>query len=696
MENSGNKYNRLINETSPYLLQHAGNPVDWYPWGEEAFARAARDDKPVFLSIGYSTCHWCHVMERESFEKDDVASLLNRAFVCVKVDREERPDVDRLYMEFCQALTGSGGWPLTIVMTPGKKPFFAATYIPPESRHGRTGLRELIPAIEKIWREQRGRVEDSAEKIAAALDASPPVNKRGPGPDMRAAFGVLAEGYDSLHGGFGGAPKFPMAHVLVFLARYWYATGDARARAMAEHTLEAMRRGGMYDHLGGGFHRYSTDAAWRLPHFEKMLHDQAMLALAYLEAGQAFANGAFSGTAREIFDYVLRDMTSPGGGFYSAEDADSEGEEGRYYLWRDDEIRAVLGDENARAFSATYGVTPEGNIRHEATGAYTGDNVLIIEGDDSHRGLRESGRALLEARLKRPRPLRDDKILADWNGLMIAALARGARVLGDARYADAALRATDFILADLRGGGGALLHCRRGDLPSVPAMADDYAFMIWGLIELYEATFQARFLGEALRLNREFIADFWDDAAGAFFSTGREYGRDLLFRRRELPDSALPSANSVAMLNLLRLARMTGEADLEEKALRIGGAYHPELVHHPTACAAMLSAKLFAEAPSCEIVFNGEPGTESLDTLLNEARRHYHPHAVLLLSGPRGSEADLAGMARGAEQYSAGEGGASARVCGNFTCRRPVSDPGDLSALLKEITGGDHGTEGLL
>ncbi len=679
------KRNRLAGETSPYLLEHADNPVQWYPWGDEAFARAAAEDRPVFLSIGYSACHWCHVMARESFEDGEIAELMNRAFINIKVDREERPDVDRLYMEFCQALTGSGGWPLNIVMTPDRRPFFAATYIPRESGPRGMGMRDLVPRLEEIWHGDRERVVDSAGRIVETLRAHADVPVRGAGPDPGAAVDALYRSFDAERGGFGGAPKFPMGHLLVFLSRYHHATGDERAREMAVKTLESMGRGGIRDHLGFGFHRYSTDGSWRLPHFEKMLYDQALLAMAYLEGHRAFGVDSFAGTAREIFTYVLRDLAAPSGAFYAAEDADSEGEEGRFYLWRRGEIVSLLGPDVGERFCSAYGVRDEGNVRDEATRRLTGNNVLFLEGAEDSSRFREARRILLEARGKRIRPRQDDKILTDWNGLMIAALAKGAAVLGDASLVAAASRAASHILETHRAEDGSLLHCLRGEQAPLPAMADDYAFFTWGLIELYEATFSSSYLRAAMELTEAFIASFWDDTSSSFYSTRAGETGDLLFRRRELLDGAVPSANSAAMMNLLRLGRMTGRTDLEDKARRVAGALPGELSEHLAACAWALAGILAAREAPCEIVLAGKPGSASMERLLNAARKFYLPHAVILGAGPRGSDWDLAGLAPGAEKYRDDAGDAAVHVCAGFSCKSPVSTPEEVSDLLKGL-----------
>ncbi|MDQ7785669.1 MAG: thioredoxin domain-containing protein, partial [Desulfomonilaceae bacterium] len=507
--------NRLLNEKSPYLLQHAYNPVDWYPWGPEAFEKARTEQKPIFLSIGYSTCHWCHVMEHESFENEETAALMNGTFVSIKVDREERPDLDHLYMSVAQMMTGRGGWPLNVIMTPDKRPFFAGTYFPKESRFGRIGMDDLCNRIAELWSTRRDEVLQSAGKIVSAIRQVPD-EQPGEAPDksvLESAFRQLSQRFDPRRGGFGEAPKFPTPHNMLFLLRYWKRTGDSSALHMVEKTLEALRRGGVYDHVGFGFHRYSTDAEWLVPHFEKMLYDQAMLATAYLEAYQATGNDLYGRTADEIFTYVLRDMTSPQGGFYSAEDADSEGEEGKFYVWTLEEVRRILDDEEAEAVTEAFSLTADGNFREEATGRITGANIphmrksldqvartLDIPVEHARDLVERARRKLFEAREKRIHPHKDDKILTDWNGLMIAALAKGARVLGKPEYARAAAQAADFILGTLRSGDGRLLHRYRDGEAGLPAHVDDYAFFIWGLLELYEASFEVKYLKTALDL----------------------------------------------------------------------------------------------------------------------------------------------------------------------------------------------------
>ena len=520
---SQHRANRLAREKSPYLLQHANNPVDWYAWGDEAFEKAKEEDKPIFLSIGYSTCHWCHVMEKESFEDDETAQLMNDTFVSIKVDREERPDIDHVYMTVCQMMTGSGGWPLNVIMTPDRKPFFATSYLPKQSIYGRLGMDDLSRQVKKLWTESRDQVLDSSEKVMLALNR---IQEDSPGQSLgkevlNTAFRQLSQNYDPKHGGFGNAPKFPTAHNMLFLLRYWKRTGDDSALRMVEGTLKAMRQGGIYDQIGFGFHRYSTDERWLVPHFEKMLYDQAMLAMIYTEAYQATGKEDYATTANEIFTYVLRDMTAVEGGFFSAEDADSEGEEGKFYVWTMDEIRNLLDSSEAELVTEVYRAADVGNFHEEATGQLTGSNILHmrqslhetalrlgIPPEELKTRLEQARLKLFEAREKRIHPYKDDKILTDWNGLMIAALSKAAQVFDRPDYANAAMKAADFILSTLRAPDGRLLHRYRDGEAGMPPNVDDYVFMIWGLLELYEATFEIRYLKTALDLNQCFSPAF--------------------------------------------------------------------------------------------------------------------------------------------------------------------------------------------
>jgi uncharacterized protein YyaL (SSP411 family) len=688
--------NRLASEKSPYLLQHADNPVEWYPWGPEAFERARREDRPVFLSIGYSTCHWCHVMAHESFEDPEVARLMNEVFVCIKVDREERPDIDSVYMAVCQMLTGSGGWPLTIVMTPDKRPFFAATYIPKTHRYGRAGMLDIIPRIQELWANQREEILESASRITAALQETQQ-EAPGDGPDettLRLAYRQLEERFDVQYGGFGDAPKFPTPHNLLFLLRYWKRTGEAEALAMVERTLEAMRLGGIYDHVGFGFHRYSTDRHWRLPHFEKMLYDQALLAMAYVETHQATGKDFYAQTAQEIFAYVLRDMTSPEGGFYSAEDADSEGEEGKFYVWAEEELQHILNKEEAGLIADVFQVEPGGNFREEATGEPAGVNVLHlrkplndlageleIEAQALRQRVESARQKLFAHRERRARPHKDDKILTDWNGLMIAALAKGAQALDRPGYAEAARRAADVVLTAMQTGDGRLLHRYRDGEAAIPAHIDDYAFLIWGLLELYEATFEGRYLRAALSLNDVLLAHFWDDEGGGFYVTADD-AESLLIRQKEIYDGAVPSGNSVAMLNLLRLARITANPGLEEKALAIGRTFSEQVKRAPLAFTLLMAAVDFAVGPSYEVVIAGDSQAEDTLAMLRALRLSFIPNKVVILHPTGQEEAALTHLAPFIRQQTAIDGKATAYVCQNTACKLPTTNIDNMLAMF--------------
>ncbi len=716
--------NRLSREKSPYLLQHAGNLVDWYPWGDEAFGRARHEDKPVFLSIGYSTCHWCHVMERESFEDEQVASLLNEHFVCVKVDREERPDVDGVYMDAAVAMTGRGGWPLTIVMTAEGEPFFAATYIPRETRFGMPGMLELLPRLAELWRDRRPEILRTAASVKefltkaagaadpeegtrttgtpAATDAKPRTHSgvtssaertgeaagsRGDIGDalIAAAVEELAARFDDENGGFGGAPKFPSAHVLVFLMRRWRATGEERMLGMVARTLDAMRRGGIYDHVGFGFHRYSTDERWLVPHFEKMLYDQATLARAYAEAAVLTGDREYERTALEIIEYVLRDMRAPGGGFCSAEDADSEGVEGKFYLWTMRELEDALGEDAALAASV-YGASREGNP--------DGTNVLHLErplaetasllgmSEEALREKLESIRLrLLEARAKRVRPGRDDKVLTDWNGLMISALAFSARSFGDDRCARAAVDAADLILTRMRDGRGRLLHRLRDGEAAIAAGADDYAFLVAGLLDLYDATLEPRWLGEAVALAGEFVEHFLDAERGGFYATADD-AEHLIIRKREAHDGALPSANSVALMDLLRLSKITGDAALESTAAGVSRAFAANVSLNPSAHASLLAAVQYAMSPPGLLVVSGADAAEDTREMLDAIRQVGGSEPTVLLRTPRTADA-LASVAPWTDGLAMLDGRATAYLCHDRACERPTCDPREVAREIE-------------
>ncbi|MEN6321194.1 MAG: thioredoxin domain-containing protein [Syntrophaceae bacterium] len=691
-----NVQNRLINEKSPYLLQHAENPVDWYPWCNEAFEKARTENKPVFLSIGYSTCHWCHVMAHESFEDAAVAGLLNDVFICIKVDREERPDIDKVYMSACQMMTGSGGWPLTIVMTPDKQPFFAATYIPKESRFNRFGLMDIMPKIREIWTKQKNDIVKSAGQIVASLQQKGPELKGEAVSEdiLDAAYNGLAALYDEKNGGFGRAPKFPMPHQILFLLRYWKWRGEKRALEMAVHTLRAMRCGGMYDHVGFGFHRYSTDEKWLVPHFEKMLYDQAMLAMAYTEAYQATGDDFFKRTACEIFNYVMRDMKSPAGGFYSAEDADIEGEEGKYYVWTYDEIEELMGPSDAELAICVFQVEKEGNFVDPLAGGKTGHNILHTEKPASEialslgiseKSLRQRLAAarmkLFTAREARTRPHKDDKILADWNGLMIAALAKGARVFADTVYLKAAQKAVNFILKNMKEPDGRLFHRHRQGDSAITASLDDYAFLLWGLIECYEASFDASFLKSALRLQEDLTKHFWDAENGGFFFTPDD-GEKLILRQKEIYDGAIPSGNSVAMFNLVRLARITGNPELEAQAAAMNDHFGGIVWSTPSNHGQFMIAIGFLTQPAHEIVIAGLPEGEDTEVMVRALRRHYLPNTVVILRPPDEVSPKIVSMAPFTKDMKPFDDRATAYVCSNFTCHRPTTDVTEMLGLL--------------
>jgi len=689
MENSNRFLNRLSSEKSPYLLQHAANPVDWYPWCDEAFNKARSEDKPVFLSIGYSTCHWCHVMAHESFEDPDVAALLNNAFVCIKVDREERPDIDAAYMALCQMMTGSGGWPLTIIMTPDKKPFFAATYIPKETRFGRTGMLEIIPRIQELWLFHREYILQDAQNIISrtheysrtepgnALDAS----------ILRSSYQHLRNIFDVRDGGFGSVPKFPTPHNLLFLLRYHKRSPRSKALLMVETTLWKMRAGGIYDHVGFGFHRYSTDPFWLVPHFEKMLYDQALLCMAYTEAYQVTGKQIYLQTAEEIISYVFRDMTSPDGAFYSAEDADSEGKEGGFYLWRADDIERILGQEDATYFRQLFHINKRGNFHDETTGARTGLNIPHLtdsglEAVHNDPRVRTILKKLFIQREKRVHPHKDDKILTDWNGLMIAALAKAGKAMSEKKYIFAAEAAALFILHNLSTPDGRLLHRYRDNHAAIPGQAADYAFFIWGLIELYEATFNLDYLIAARDLTEQMLRHFWDAQDGGFFTVADDV-EQLILRQKDIYDGAIPSANAVACYNLLRLSRIFGSSEYEAKAASVIRAFSQQIRLHPAAHTMMMIAQDFAVGPSAEVVIVGREDDREAQLMLAAVNKRYLPNVVVLFKpeDSRGSLVD--GLCGFTKDLKPRAGSAIAYVCRNNVCNAPTGDVDEMISLLQ-------------
>ncbi|WP_428558475.1 MAG: thioredoxin domain-containing protein [Solidesulfovibrio sp. DCME] len=689
--------NRLINEKSPYLQQHAHNPVDWYPWGEEAFALARVEGKPIFLSIGYSTCHWCHVMERESFEDEDIAAMMRATVVAVKVDREERPDLDTLYMTFCQALTGRGGWPLTVILTPDGQPFFAGTYFPKESGFGRTGMRELLQRVHMAWQANREAVLANAAQILTAVREQINAREKGDSPEpdaasLDAARQELAAIFDAQHGGFGGAPKFPSPHNLLLLLREYRRTGEAACLRLVVETLAAMRRGGIFDQIGFGFHRYSTDAHWFVPHFEKMLYDQALCAMAALEAWQVTGEPLLRQTVLEVLEYVRRDLTRPDGAFYSAEDADSEGVEGRFYVWTAAEIRELLPPEDAALAIEAWGIEERGNYHDEATGVATGANIPYwaepAEETAARHGLSpetlaarlETCRlALLAAREKRPRPLRDDKVLTDNNGLMLAALAKAARAFNDDGLARRAMAAATVILDRLGLPDGRLLHRLCGEEAAVPGLLDDYAFLAWGLVELYQTVFDPAYLRRAVAIAKAMIAHFGDEAGGFYLSP--DDGEQLLLRQKTYFDAAVPSGNSVAFFVLTTLFRLTGDKAFQEEARKLAKAFGPRVAERPSAHAFFLCGLSQLLTPAAEVTIAGDPDSHDTHVLARAVCNRYLPEVALVLR-PDEDEPEIAAIAPYTRYQLPVEGRAAAHVCRAGSCQPPTTDPAAMLRLL--------------
>jgi len=699
--------NRLAQEKSPYLLQHAHNPVDWFPWGEEAFVRAREGNRPIFLSIGYSTCHWCHVMERESFENQAIADLLNRHYVPIKVDREERPDVDRIYMTFVQATTGGGGWPMSVWLTPELQPFFGGTYFPPEARYGQPGFASILTEIAGAWAANQVEVVESARDMVEQLQRQAAFDALRPGPPaidaslLDSGFYAFRRSFDSRYGGFGGAPKFPRPSVLNFLLRYHAGAKNREALDMVLLTLREMASGGMHDQLGGGFHRYSVDGRWFVPHFEKMLYDQAQLAISYLEAFQITGQTPYADTARRTLDYVLRDMTA--GGFYSAEDADSAADpahpevkgEGAFYIWSAQEIRTLAGDPAAGWFCYRYGVEEAGNVASDPQGEFTGRNILY-QAHNVEETARRFGRpeeevraalqraevALLEARSRRPRPHLDDKILTAWNALMISAFAKGGAVLAEPRYARAARAAADFLLARLWDPAtGLLLRRYREGQAAVPGFLEDYAMLAQGLLDLYEMQFDLAHLEAAARITEKQMELFEDREGGGFFGAAAQ--PDLIVRVKEDYDGAEPSGNSVSVMNLLRLARMTGRAEFRQSAERTLAAFTSRLAAAPIALPQMLAACEFLLREPREVVVAGDRGAPDTLALLRTLHGSFGPFRVTLLVDTEETRGRLARAIPSIQSMGKLDGRAAAYVCTNYACQAPVSEPAQLAALIQ-------------
>ena len=693
---SSPRTNRLAHEKSPYLLQHASNPVDWYPWGSEAFTRARAEDKPIFLSIGYSTCHWCHVMERESFVHEGVAALLNEHFVPVKVDREERPDVDRIYMTAMQALGQGGGWPLNVFLTPDLEPFWGGTYFPPSTTMGRPGLLELLPRLAEAWRDQREQVELTGEQVTALLRSmNAPSGETRTTHELGDACAVFLERQlDDACGGFGGAPKFPSPGNLYFLFRRWArgASGAESARRMALAQLDAMRANGLHDHLGGGFHRYATDREWRIPHFEKMLYDQALLADAYLDGFRATGEARWADTARGVFDYVARDLTSPEGAFFSAEDADSEGEEGRFYAWTPAQLHEVLGGDAATLFAHRYGVSAHGNFEHGTSvlhEAHTLEASARLHGateSDAARDLVASRATLLAARGQRVRPHLDDKVIVAWDGLMIAALAYGARTLGEPRHAQQAARAAEFVWQRLRGPQGALLRRYRDGEAALAGQLDDHAYFARGCLELFLATYEPVWLERASSVTTVMLERFWDDADGACFESPADDASSplaggLLVRLKDTFDGAELAGNSVAAEVLWRLGTLLERPDWCERAAR-SFAYHARrLASAPWAMPRMIAIMERGAAAPGHVVIVGPRDHADTRALLAVAEARVRADDDIVLVDDANREA-LKSLTPFAALLPMREGRTTAYVCVDHACRQPVHTPEQLAVLL--------------
>ncbi|MGB7575416.1 MAG: thioredoxin domain-containing protein [Thermodesulfobacteriota bacterium] len=677
--------NRLIHETSPYLLQHAHNPVDWYPWGEEALSRAKKEDRPILLSIGYSSCHWCHVMEKESFENEEIAGIMNLRFINIKVDREERPDLDELYMNAVQVMTGSGGWPMTVFLTPDLIPFHAGTYFPPEDRGRMPGFSKVLVVVSDYYRSHREEVEKMEAQLKQALRQIVeviPSQESVSDKVLSKAFNALESQFDPIYGGFGNAPKFPSSMALTFLLRYWKSTGSKKALEMVEKSLEKMANGGIYDHLGGGFHRYSVDERWLIPHFEKMLYDNALLARTYFEAYQATKKERYRRVGEEILNYVLREMKSPNGGFYSTQDADSEGEEGKFYVWTRDEIKGVLGKEKGTPFCAYYGVATEGNFeggRSVLNIASTLEKVSELYGmpvAELEKVLIEGRQKLYAERERRARPGRDEKILTSWNGLMISSFVDGFRVTGNEKYLKGAVEAARFIW-EMRKDGHVVRVFSRGK-SQVKGYSEDYAFFTQALIDLYEATFETEWLKEAEDLNRRMIDQFWDEKNGGFFFTGKE-NESLIARSKNPYDNAIPSANSVAVFNLIKLGHLTGEESLKQKAEQILHLFYNFLDQHPSGFAQMLSGLCFFLNPE-EIGIIGSKSDLKTQSMLKEIYLAYLPNKILNLRDPQEpiKEKWFPFLTeKGIPEVP------TTFVCKGFTCLPPVRNEEELKKILE-------------
>jgi uncharacterized protein YyaL (SSP411 family) len=682
--------NRLADSKNPYLLQHAENPVHWYPWCDEAFEKAASEDKPIFLSVGYSTCHWCHVMSEESFDDPEVAQALNDGYISIKVDREERPDIDSVYQEACQATTGQGGWPLTIIMDTDKRPFFAGTYLPKVRKYGRPGLLDILKKVGDMWRDNRQQLTQAGEMITQLLkESGTRWNTTSFNNDeITHAYSVLKTEFDNNYGGFGYAPKFPMPVNILFLLRYYRQIKDEEALNMVEKTLVMMRRGGIYDQIGFGFHRYSTDHKWLVPHFEKMLYDNALLAVAYLETFQITQKPFYADTAREVLTYLLRDMQAPDGGFASAEDADSEGGEGRFYIWSRDEVCEVLHNQEADLFTRYFDITRKGNFE-------AGTNIpnllsskagllKIAGGEEEEPMVNEALSRLFKARARRPRPFRDEKVITSWNGLAITAMAKAGRILGEQKYIDAAGDTAAFILKNLCDSDGRLLTAYFRGQAVTPAYLHDYAFLIQGLLELWEAKFDEKYIQSAVDLMERQINLFWDKEDGGFYFTSYD-AHELPVRRMDATDGAIPSGNSVSVQNLVRLSRLTGREEWEGIARELLQSFSGNVSRHPSGYTTLLSEWLLLEVPPIEIVIAGDPEKPGTKRLLEVVNSVFLPEAIVFNNpgGARGRE--LAAILPPILDKEPVSNGALAYVCQGLACLEPIESPDALRSTLNPM-----------
>ncbi len=671
--------NKLINETSPYLLQHAHNPVNWHPWGEEALLQSRKLDKPIFVSIGYSACHWCHVMERESFENEEIAQLLNDNFICIKVDREERPDLDEIYMNAVQMITGSGGWPLSAWLTPELESFFGGTYFPPEDRWERIGFKNILKRLIHLWENQRDQLRQSAGQITSSMRQISQVQSSDFEFSLslwHSAVKAAEQTFDERYGGFGSAPKFPQAMELSFLLRYYFHTGEKQTLKMVEKSLHAMANGGIFDQLGGGFHRYSTDEQWLVPHFEKMLYDNALLSATYLEAYQITRKEFYAKVARATLDYVVREMTATEGGFFSSQDADSEGEEGKFYVWQKIEIDKILGPDESKLFCTVYGVSPDGN--------WEGKNILFrsrnLQEATQKIGLTEyelidrleqDRQKLLTVRTERIPPHKDDKILTSWNGLMISALCKGFQVLGDKKYLVVAKKAVDFLLEKMHFQNQILRTYRNG-ISHLNGYLPDYAFLVAALIDVYESLFELSYLKHALAINYLMLHKFWDDKQGGFFFTSSDHEK-LLVRTRNPYDNPIPSGNSIAVSNLLRLSEFTGNHSLKEKAEQTVKLYAAQIEKSPTAFAVLLSSFDFLWGKAKEIVIAGDRNSSSFSDMVKAIYDSYLPNKILAYADPSFSKNNRESIPilPVIEGKSSTNGSVKIFVCENYTCKNP-------------------------